>query len=412
MSSEQADPPIEPAGLEEPPRDVAFRLRCRLLAGPVVLIASGIFAFAMTFAIMLSAGASPVTDLMLRLNRREAPGRLEAVKPTNFSEGDEGGGEKILRYEFSFESPSGERIRGRSYATHLPVKLPKGRLEPNRPADLVIEYHPDHPARNRIQSARVSPFGSLGLVVLLLPIIPILVVVGGIFSGRRKVRLLRNGTPARATMIACVTTGENSVEMPLAEYKRTMASIRFPGMGAFLAFAQGFRLVWLLGLAGIFIFGMVVVVGGLIFLLVMLPKHPEVLPMLFGILGFGALWVTMCVFMMRAGGAGRLGRKATNSWQVKCVFEFRPAGGELEKVNGEATVHPDSADEPPQLVLYDPANPKHAALISGIVPGLTVSPSGGWEAPGGLLALLRLTAIVLLIAGPILTWIFMPSADP
>jgi hypothetical protein len=162
----------------------------------------------------------------------------------------------------------------------------------------------------------------------------------------------------------------------------------------------------------ILLFGLVVIVGGLIFLSFALTRSTEAVPMLFGPLGFGALWVSVGAFLLRAGGAGPFGRKAPARRQAQCVFKFRPPCGEPVQVRGSAPLRPDEAGEPPRPVLYDPADPKQAALLSEIAPGLAVSPSGGWEAPGRLPALMRLATVALLVAGPILAWLFMPPAVP
>jgi hypothetical protein len=122
--------------------------------------------------------------------------------------------------------------------------------------------------------------------------------------------------------------------------------------------------------------------------------------------------VTVGASLLRAGGAGLFGRKKAVRYPARCVFEFRPAGGEPVQVKGTAPLSPGEADEPPQPVLYDPADPKEAALLWAIAPGLAVSPSGGWEAAGVVPALMGLATVALLIAGPILTWLFMPPVVP
>jgi hypothetical protein len=312
MTSERNDRGAALAGLQSPARDVDFGLRCRLLSGPMVLAASGIFAFGMSF-VLISA---------------------------------------------------------------------------------------------------TSPYDSAGLFVLLVPIAALLVIAGGVQGGRRKLRLLRDGTPALATMTACLSTVEDSCEMSVAEYKRHMAAIRLPGLWAVVAFAKAFHLFWLLGVVTILTFGLVVIIAGLIFLSFVLTENTEALPMLFGFLGFGAIWVTSGAFLLRAGGAGFLGRKPAVGWQAQCIFEFRPPGGGPVQVKGTAPLRPDVADEPPQPVLYNPASPKQAVLLSEIAPGLAVSTLGGWEAPGGFLALIRLAMVAILIAGPILAWLFMPPVSP
>src|SRR5262249_921222 len=119
-------------------------------------------------------------------------------------------------------------------------------------------------------------------------------------------------------------------------------------------------------------------------------------------------WVVMGVFFVRTGGKGIFTRGTPGRWQALCIYEFRPLGVEAVRIKSVALLHPELTDEPPQLVLYALDNPKHAALLSDIVPGFAFWPEGTWKASGGLLAVSRAAVIVLLIAGPILTWFFSP----
>jgi hypothetical protein len=299
--------PPEFAELQAPPRDVSFGLRCRLLAGPVVLTGAGIFSFCMPFVVLLGPGDK----------------------------------------------------------------------------------------------------GSI-LILLLLPVIALLVAAGGFYAGRRKLRLLCQGTLTLARMTLCITVGEDSEEIPVAEFRRQMAAIRLPGMNAFLTFAKGYLLFWRISLIGILVFGVITLVGGLIFLGFMLTKSTEALPMLFAFLGFGAVWVTVGAFMLKAGGLGPFSKPPEGCWQTECVFEIMPQDGGPVRVKGRGTIHPDLAEEPAQPALYDPANPNRAALLSGIAPDLAVTESGGWTASHGWVAIVRLAAVILLIAGPILGWVLLP----
>src|SRR5262245_1901400 len=103
FQSEPTTPRTDLSSFPPPPRRVPLGLWCQILVGPVVLTAAGIFTFGMTFVLYFTAGAAPWGTLMLNLNAREARGRLEAVKPTNFSEGDEGNSKTINRYEYTFD---------------------------------------------------------------------------------------------------------------------------------------------------------------------------------------------------------------------------------------------------------------------------------------------------------------------
>src|SRR5262249_60778208 len=127
----------ELAGLQSLPRDLALGVRCRLLTGPVVLVGSGVFAFGMTFVLMMSMIASPLASWLLDQRHREAPGWLEAVEQTHYSESSEDEPSKpIYREEYTFELPDGQRLRGRSFTTSLPLSLPKGQLDPTPPPGL------------------------------------------------------------------------------------------------------------------------------------------------------------------------------------------------------------------------------------------------------------------------------------
>src|SRR5262245_9283123 len=370
---------LELAGLGPPPRDVSPGLRVCLLTGPVVLIAAGIFDFSMAFVLTLGASAAPFTAWRLDLDHREAPGWLEAVEQTQFSEGGGDGdtGKPIRRYQYFFDLPNGQRVRGRSFAIDSPVLVQKAQPGPkNHPPDLVIEYAPGDPEINSIRGTRTGPYGSAVVIAALFPIITLLVVAGGICSGRRTIRLLRDGELASATMVACVMGGEDSVELPVAEYKRRMSLIPFPGMGIVLGVFQGFRTLWLLGAGGTLVFGLVFIAGALVFLAIAAMENAIALPMLVGVVGFGTVWIMIGSFMLRFAGGGLFNRRTPKRWQVQCVFEFTPPGGEPVRVRGIAPLNPDPVDEPPQPVIYDPENPKHAALLMTF-PGLAVSPSGG-----------------------------------
>jgi hypothetical protein len=397
-----------------PPRSVPFRLCCHLLAGPVTVGGSAGFAFGMVFALIFAPATDPVGTWRLRQRRQEAPGWLEAVVATSFHEGGDEGeeGTPIYRHDYSFRLPDGTALRGSSYTVgqqfQLPAPAPGG---PPPRLQVTVEYDPDHPVTNRIRGTRTSPYTPWVLLVLLFPAAGLLVALGGLLAGRRRLRLLRDGECTAATVTACrFGAGEDAADVPVAEYKQRLANLRGGfGGSALVAFAGAFLWVWTLLATVFLVFGTVVCVAALVlvFVVPMPPREKS----LFGlaVTAFLVLWLTMGLFMVRHGwqavwAAGRRHQEPAPYPPVNCAFEFRPPDGAVVQARGAGRLAEVRGAEPPQPVLYDPARPTRALLLSGLWPAVRVGPYGGWETTAGADAFLRLFVVLLLVAGPLAVW--------
>jgi hypothetical protein len=129
--------------------------------------------------------------------------------------------------------------------------------------------------------------------------------------------------------------------------------------------------------------------------------------MLCGFLGFGTLWALLGSFMLRQGLDGLKGPRESPRWSALCVYQFWLPDGPPVRIQGTGPLHPELTDEPPQQALYDPADPSHARLFSQMSPDLSVSATGGWESPSSRMGPVRLALAILLVAGPLLMWLYL-----
>ena len=159
------------------------------------------------------------TDLpglrMLAADRREVPGEFENVQRV----GEEFMGRPIFRYSYSFTLPEGTRLRGASYSQN-PASLQKPKGLPNPPGSpgIVIEYILPPPL-NRLKGTRTGamPASLLPWFLISVPIAGA-VVVAGLRRGLRRVRLLKSGSAAEATLTTFVFPFSQSRSRPFAAY--------------------------------------------------------------------------------------------------------------------------------------------------------------------------------------------------
>ena len=75
----------------------------------------------------------------------------------------------------------------------------------------------------------------------------------------------------------------------------------------------------------------------------------------------------------------------TQMMRILCGVEFETPDGKQIKTKAEMNlmprVHLGYLDEH-DYVIYDPANPEDASIISGMSPPITVSPTGEWQLVG------------------------------
>jgi hypothetical protein len=415
MAVESGSPFPKPEDLTPPPRSVPFPLWCHLLAGPVTLAGSGVFAFGMLFAIIFVPATDVVGTWRLSQRRQEAPGWLEAVEATNFHEGGDDGdsGTPIYGCGYSFRLPDGTMLRGRSYTLGQQFQLPPA--APGGPAPrlaVTVEYDPQHPETNRIQGTRTSPYGPWALFVVVFPTVGLLIALGGLAVGRRRGRLLRDGEAVAARITTCrFGAGEDGADLPVAAYKQQMGDLRRQfGGHPIVQLANAFLVGWSVLATAFLVLGTLFCVAMLVLVLFVLPMPVRERGLFaMAITGFLVLWVTMGLFMARSGwlavraarggGAGSQPQKP-----VRCAFEFRLPDGEVVQARAPGRLTDLPGDEPPQPALYDPARPSRALLLSGLSPGVRVGPYGGWETTAGPEAVLRLLVALLLLAGPVAVW--------
>src|SRR5262245_26271093 len=207
-----------------PPRAVPIRLRCQLLAGGATVWGSVVFGFAAVLASGLVSGMDPLGSLRLALHRQNAPGRVLSERDTNYEENDS----TVRRHEYEFRLPDGTMLRGHSYsAGHRYVDVPTapGDPDPQRWSRVTVEYDPGHPETNRIKGTRTHGVSHWVGCMLVFPAGALLVVAVGLVGGWCRIRLLRHGELARATVTGCKppTNAEAPLDVPVAECRRLMA---------------------------------------------------------------------------------------------------------------------------------------------------------------------------------------------
>jgi hypothetical protein len=412
MTVDSGSPLPKPEDMTPPPRSVPFTLWCHLLAGPVTLAGSGVFAFGMLFAIVFV----PATDLLgtwrLSQRRQEAPGWQETVEATNSHEGGDDGdsGTPIYRCDYSFRLPDGTALRGRSYTLGQQFQLHPA--QPGGPAPrlaVTVEYDSQYPETNRIRGTRTSPYGPWALFVVVFPTVGLLIALGGLAVGRRRGRLLRDGEAVAARITTCrFGAGDDGVDLPVAAYKQQMGDLhRQFGRHPIVQLASGFLVVWSMLATAFLVFGTLFCVAMLVLVLFIMPMPARERTLFaMAIAGFLVLWVTMGLFMARSGWravrAARGGGAASPPQKpVRCAFEFRLPDGEVVQARAPGRLTDQPGDEPPQPALYDPARPSRALLLSGLAPAVRVGPYSGWETTAGAEAVLRLLVALLLLAGPV-----------
>jgi hypothetical protein len=361
--------------------------------------------------LIFGPAGNPAGAWRLSQRKAEAQGWLEKVEATNFHEGggEHENGTPIYRCEYTFRLPDGTPMRGTCYTLGEKFRLPRaapGQPPPRLP--VTVEYDPANPATSRIQGTRTSPYTPWVLLVLLFPAIAFLVAAIGFALGRRRLHLLREGQAVQATVTACLAaSGDDAV---MAQYKQQLAQWRERFRGhPLILLGRGFLGLWTCGAVGILIFG-IVILGGMLVMLLVMPTPPRERALWgLGVSGFLALWLTFGLFMVRS---GRAGYRAMNLREgelpppqpVRCTFEFRTAEGQVVQARAVGRVGDRPGDEPPQPALYDPRYPRRALLLSGLWPAVRVGPDGGWETTAGPDAGLRLLLVLALLAGPFAVW--------
>jgi hypothetical protein len=204
--------------LAPPPRGVPLSLRLHLLSRAAV-VPSLAFCLTLSFSLPCLVHLNLLNAWRLSQRRQEAEGTLT------------GCGRQIdlvfsfRYYQYTFRLPDGSTRTGTSYGSPTPAMEAAHVLDRGVPADfpVPVEYAPEYPQASRIRGTSAAnlagqtlwPLVFLGLVLVLL--------FGQLAEARAKVRLLRHGIPAWATVTACRdyhdTDGRGGRLMSVEEYK-------------------------------------------------------------------------------------------------------------------------------------------------------------------------------------------------
>src|SRR5262249_12713509 len=269
-------------------------------------------------------------------HREEAPGRVISERDTNYEEDDS----TVRRHDYEFRLPDGTLLRGHSYsAGHRYVSVPTvpGDPDPQRWSRVTIEYDPSHPETNRIKGTQTHSVSHWVGCMLIFPAGALLAVAIGLIGGWCRIRLLRNGELAQATIKGCTppTSAESPPDVPVAECRHMLAeqaerACRSP----FVLIWNGINTAWCLAV-------LVMVAGGVVFGLFGMGKvglgdtsfavHGEPARGIDGVVRMGiflVVWVFAGGVMFFGGRHMRISRRDAST-VVDCAYEFRLPGGDV-----------------------------------------------------------------------------------
>jgi hypothetical protein len=389
---------------------VPFRLRCQLLAGGATVWGSIIFGFACVLVVALLSGMDPVGSLLLAWGRQEAPGRVLSERDMHYEENDS----TVRRHDYAFRLPDGTVLRGHSYSDgHRYQGFPAapGDPDPQRWSRVTVEYAPGHPTTNRIKGTRTHPVSHWVALMLFFPTGAFLAVAVGVVGGRRRIRLLRDGRLAGATITGCTppTNAESPPpDVPVVECRRLLAE------QAGRAARSPFVLLWNAVNSAWCLAVLLMVVGGAVFTILGIVKifigdesfsvngqPARGFEGVWWLAGFLVVWIFAGGVMLAGGRLLRLPRKATPA--VDCAYEFRLPGGEVVRAREAVPAAALGEEEASLPVLYDPKRAQEAMLLATLSPPVRLSAHGEWEATVTLWPVLRLAVAALaLVGGPLL----------
>jgi hypothetical protein len=393
-----------------PPRAVPIRLRCQLLASGATVWGSVLFGFTSVLAFGLVSGMDPLGSLRLALHRQEAPGRVLAERDTNYEENDS----TVRRHDYEFRLPDGTMLRGHSYSDgHRYVDVPTapGESDPQRWSRVTIEYDPGHPETNRIKGTQTHSVSHWVGCMLIFPAGALLVAALGLIGGWCRIRLLRDGELAQATVTGCTppTNEESPPDVPVAECRRLLAEqAERASRSPFVLLWNGVNSAWCLAV-------LLMVAGGVVFMLFAMVKAGQGADSFYvngepargmdGVVRIGiflVVWVFAGGVLFFGGRHLRIPRRDASP-VVDCAYEFRLPDGEVLRARDAVPAAALGEVEAPLPVLYDPRWPTETLLLATLSPPVWASWQGGWETTAGVGPLLRLAvAMLALVGGPLL----------
>jgi hypothetical protein len=385
---------------------VPLRLRCQLLAGGATVWGSVIFGFASVLAFGLVPGMDPLGSLRLALHRQEAPGRVLSERDTNYEENDS----TVRRHDYEFRLPDGTLLGGHSYSDgHRYVDVPTvpGDPDPQRWSRVTVEYDPGHPETNRIKGTHTHSVSHSVGCMLIFPAGALLVAAIGLIGGWCRIRLLRDGELARATVTGCTppTNVESPPDVPVAECRRLLAEqAERASRSPFVLLWNGINSAWCLAV-------LLMAAGGVAFLLFGMVKvglgaesfyvNGQPARGIDGVVRIGialVVWVFAGGVLFFGGRRLRIPRRDASA-VVDWAYEFRLPGGEVVQARDSVPAAALGDAAAPLPVLYNPKWPTETLLLAALSPPVRASSHGGWETTTGVWPLLRLAVATLALGG-------------
>ncbi len=398
--------PARYSNLVSPPRPVPMGVRCLLLSNVAAMFGGIFFLVGCVFTAIFGGATAPLSGMRLSMSHLETGGRLVGVVKTNFSEGggEDSPGTPIYRCDFTFRLTDGREFKGRSFTLGHRYTAP---------ANVTIEYYPGDPTISRIRGTRIAPFPPWALFVLVFPIVGLAVLVTSLAHGYRKIRLLRNGLYAEATIKGIQSQNAPAApEMTPTEF-RAAAKQQLAMMSETLkqSGAQKFPAYWRMAVIAFLIFGNLFMVVWIVAAASSSAANKTFM-IGFGI-GFAVLWNLMCFFFLKVG--RRMNRTIAGnttpddekkmSANVTVRFTFQSRDGKTIEATDSAMFSSRIGDEPTEPILYDPKNPSRALLLDGLSVPVRPSRLGGWDAPVGFLPYLRALFVLVCLAAPVIGWL-------
>lgn len=192
--------------LRPPPRPVPLATICASLTGFVGLFGAFFFSFGMIFVWLFSIGLHPIDQWRLSRSYATAPAVIEEALDTGSSVDDI----QVYQYRFSYTPGDGGPLYGDCYTTGK--RWITG-------ASVLAHYLPGKPEVACLEGARLSKFSPRYLpFILIFPLVGLSLFLPSIFSGWRKIKLLRYGEITGALNISVSPTNTSINNVPVMEY--------------------------------------------------------------------------------------------------------------------------------------------------------------------------------------------------
>lgn len=181
--------------LKPPPRHVPFPVACSLLTGLFGVFGALLLSVGMFFFWMFSDGMHPLNAWRLSNSESLTPAEILSVRQTNVSENKV----HVFQYRFRYQVGNGLPLEGVCYTTG---KRWKGGDQ------LLARYLPDQPEVACLEGARLSSFPTWAVLMLcIFAAVGLMMVIGTVVSGVRRIQLLRHGEITGSKTISVAPTG-------------------------------------------------------------------------------------------------------------------------------------------------------------------------------------------------------------